>query len=297
MQRDYRSISRAALFIGILLILFAAAVNNLPVLGGVISKILEVLSPFIIGAFIAYLLNRPVCKVEARLSKNRWMKKWKVGIRRSIAVIFVYVITIGITVLLVYAILPEIVRSLGMLVTKIQPTADVVSHWINDVLNRFDIPQTDITNIFTSWQSIVATLLSSIGNIAASAYSMMMSFITGMLNLGLGIVISIYILFGREYLGLQFKKALYAFSKLETADTVSAIVQRSSQIFSIFLYVRILCSILVGVVTYVVLAPFNFPYAVLISVISGVFNIIPIFGPIIATVLCSLLLIIASPRR
>ncbi len=297
MQKNRTSIARSALFVGMLLILFAWLINNLPTIGSVISKILEVLNPFIIGAFIAYLLYWPVSKLEHRFAKNRLFNRWKPAFRRCVAMAIVYVLTIATTVLLLYAILPEIVRSLGMLVNRIQPTADVVTHWIADMLKRFNIPQSGIASVFSSIQSLTGTLLSSIGNIAAGAYTLMLSFLTGAFNLGLGILISIYMLYGREALGQQAKKALYAFCKLNAADTLFSILRRSNQIFSIFLYVRIFCSILVGVVTYVVLAPFHFSYVVLISVICGVFNLIPIFGPIIAAILCSLLLFIANPAQ
>jgi predicted PurR-regulated permease PerM len=193
--------------------------------------------------------------------------------------------------------LPQMARSLGLLVTKVQPTANVVSVWITDLMKNLNIPQSDIASVFSSWQSIIATVVSSIGNIAAGAYQLTIAFLSGTFNLGLGIIISIYILFGKELLITQFKKGLYAFAKTETADTICSITRRSNQIFSIFLYVRILCSLAVGVITYLILAPFGFNFVVLISVIAGVFNLIPIFGPIIAIILNSLLLLIANPAQ
>ena len=296
MQKD-RVPVRTYLFIGVVLIFFAWVINNLPVIGGLLSQILGVLSPFLIGAFIAYLLYRPVNYLETLLSKIPLLKKSRLGLRRSIAVLIVYALTIGAAVLLIYYTLPQVARSLGMLVTKIQPTANNISSWVTDLMKKLNIPQSDISTVFSSFQSIVATLLSSIGNIAAGAYQFMISFLSGTFNLGLGIIISIYIQFDRELLLNQFKKGLYAFAKVETADAVCSVTRRSSQIFSIFLYVRILCSLAVGVVTYIVLTLFGFNYAVLISVIAGVFNLIPFFGPIVAIFLNSLFLLVASPSQ
>jgi predicted PurR-regulated permease PerM len=296
MQKD-RVTVRMYLIIGVVLILFAWIVNNMPAIGSILSQIMGVLSPFLIGAFIAYLLYRPVNALETILSKIRFLKKCRMGLRRSIAVLVVYALAIGAVVLLICYTLPQMARSLGLLVTKVQPTANVVSVWITDLMKNLNIPQSDIASVFSSWQSIIATVVSSIGNIAAGAYQLTIAFLSGTFNLGLGIIISIYILFGKELLITQFKKGLYAFAKTETADTICSITRRSNQIFSIFLYVRILCSLAVGVITYLILAPFGFNFVVLISVIAGVFNLIPIFGPIIAIILNSLLLLIANPAQ
>ncbi len=296
-NNQYGSIARYALFVGVLLILFSCMINNLSAIVDILSLVLRVLKPFLIGLIIAYLLHGPVGALELYMENNRFLKKRKQGLRRCLAVTIVYLSTLAITVLLLYIVLPEVVRSLGLLITKIQPMANDVAQWLSGLLEQINIPQQNIAAIFTSLESIAATLLASMGNIAAGAYDLMIAFVTGAFNLAIGILISIYMIYGRERFAQQIKKLLYATWKVNTADVIVSIARRSNRVFSIFLYVRIVCSVMVGVVTYAVLAPFGVYYVVLISVISGVFNLIPIFGPIVGTGVCSLLLVIVSPAQ
>jgi predicted PurR-regulated permease PerM len=297
-KKKPRSLSKQALLVGMSLILFAWLINNLSAVSDASKLVFNVFRPFIIGAFIAYLLHGPVAALERWFVKSRLLCRICEGFRRGIAIAAVYLAALALTFLLLYIVLPEVVRSIAMLVTLVQPTADVVSTWLTTLLEELNIPPKTVSEIFVSWESVVTSILASMGNIAAGAYKLMVSFFSGALNLSLGVLISIYMLYGRESLGLQFKKALYALCRLTTtADAIVSVSRRSNQIFSIFLYVRILCSILVGVVTYALLAPFGVHYAVLISVVSGAFNLIPIFGPIVGTVVCCLLLIIVSPAQ
>lgn len=296
-NNQYRAIARRVLFVGIVLILFSWMINNLAEIGDALALVLRVLSPFFIGLVIAYLLHGPVGALERQLEKTRFFGTRKLGMRRCLAITVVYLITLAVTVLLLYIVLPEVVRSLGLLITRIQPMADDIANWMTSMLAQINIPKENVTGIFTSLESIASSFLASLGNVAAGAYDLMIAFVTGAFKLALGILISIYMLFSRERFARQMKKILYATFKMETADVIVSIARRSNQVFSIFLYVRIVGSILVGVVTYAVLAPFGVNYVVLISVISGIFNLIPIFGPIVGTAICSLFLIIVSPAQ
>jgi predicted PurR-regulated permease PerM len=296
MQQSRKFWVRSALFVGTVLIFVSWLINNLSAAGDVVATAFNVLKPFLTGGLIAYLLYGPVASLERALEKNKLMQKSKAGIRRGLAIAFVYLVTLAAVALLFSIVLPEVIRSIGMLVTRVRPAADVVASWLTRMLEKLNVPQ--LTNqIFASWESIVSTLLSSMGGIAAGAYNVVIAFLSGAFNLGLGLLISVYILLGREKFAEQLKKTLYAGCEIKRADALVSIARRTNQIFSIFLYVRIICSVIVGVVTYLAMLVFGIRYAVLISVISGVFNFIPIFGPIVGTIVCGILLAIVSPAQ
>lgn len=296
-NKKYYTISLYALGVGAILLLFAFFLDNVDSIGAAIGKLLSVLSPFFIGFFIAYLLHGPIGTLERWMENAKPMCGWKRSTRSVLAVIVVYVLAMALVVLLGWIVLPEVFRTLGSLIGQIQTLASNVAAHLRELMEILHVPEDKIQEMFSSWDSIVATVVNSLGNLTAGILVTVQNVATGAFDFLMGVLASFYMVYNRERFSTQVKKFLYAVLPTLWTDTIVAIARRSNQIFSIYLYVRILSSLAVGVLTYAVLLLLGYPYALLISVIAAICNFVPIFGPIIGTVVCCILLVAVSPSK
>lgn len=116
-------------------------------------------------------------------------------------------------------------------------------------------------------------------------------------NLGIGIIIAIYIFIGKEGFIKGFKKLLYSIFHIDTANRILDDLRMTDRIFGGFINGKLLDSLIIGIISFVVLGLIKMPYALLLSVIIGVTNIIPFFGPIIGAIPCAILLVLISPLK
>jgi predicted PurR-regulated permease PerM len=114
-------------------------------------------------------------------------------------------------------------------------------------------------------------------------------------NFLIGIIASIYIMANKEYLAARGKKVIYAVFKLENANLVLDGLGAVNRVFGQFINGKILDSVIIGLIAFIVLTIIQMPYALLISVIIGVTNIIPFFGPIIGAIPTVTIVLIADP--
>ncbi|HHV86936.1 MAG TPA: AI-2E family transporter, partial [Petrimonas sp.] len=116
-------------------------------------------------------------------------------------------------------------------------------------------------------------------------------------NLFIAIVVSIYFLARKERFYAQTKKTLYAHMKTEKVERLLQLTQLSSETFSSFISGKLLDSLIIGILSFICLSIFHFPYALLVAVIIGITNIIPFFGPIIGAVPCFFIILIVDPAK
>ena len=275
-----------------------------------IAKITKILQPVFIGAALAYLLA-PICnKFEALSMRLLPESKNKKKIAEIIGVFLSSALALAIFIILILLIVPATYNSIIELIQSVPKYITNLITWINDneklkdypdirkyVLNLIDT----ITNKFESVTSIIdltksdflpsiQSMLSSLGNGISVALSVI-------INIAVGFIISIYLLSSRVTFARQSKMTLYAVFKPKTADMIYEETKFADKMFSGFLRGKMLDSAIVGVICFVVLRLANFPDATLISVIVGVTNIIPVFGPFIGAIPSALLIFVAEPGR
>lgn len=275
-----------------------------------IKKITKILQPVFIGAVLAYLLT-PVCnKIEAFADRILPESKNKKKISEVLGVFLSSALALGIFVILIMLIVPATYNSIIELIQSVPNYVTNLITWINEneklkdypdirryVLNLIDT----ITNRFESVTSIIdltksdfvpsiQSVLSSLGNGISTAFSVI-------INILVGYIISIYLLSSRTTFARQSKMTLYALVKPKTADMIYEEVKFADKMFSGFLRGKLLDSAIVGVICFISLRLMNFPDATLISVIVGVTNIIPVFGPFIGAIPSALLIFVADPRK
>ena len=283
-------------------ILFFFLIYRFQGFGDAISKLTGILMPFIYGAVIAYLL-KPVCNcVEDFL---RRLLPEKMGTAANMLAV---TISLLFGILVVYALIMMIVPQLITSVTTLYYTArnnlndfvDWASHQEIIASNQklLDFIETSYDNLQDTLDNLVRTkLIPSMQSLLSGAALGVMSFVTFLKNIVIGLIVSVYLLASRKKFGQQGKLILYSLVKPRWADLIMEEVRYADRMFGGFINGKILDSAIIGVLCYIACLIFKFPSALLVSVIIGVTNVIPFFGPFIGAIPATLLILIQNPIK
>ena len=283
-------------------ILFFFLIYRFQGFGDAISKLTGILMPFIYGAVIAYLL-KPVCNcVEDFL---RRLLPEKMGTAANMLAV---TISLLFGILVVYALIMMIVPQLITSVTTLYYTArnnlndfvDWASHQEIIASNQklLDFIETSYDNLQDTLDNLVRTkLVPSMQSLLSGAALGVMSFVTFLKNIIIGLIVSVYLLASRKKFGQQGKLILYSLVKPRWANLIMEEIRYADRMFGGFINGKILDSAIIGVLCYFACIVFKFPSALLVSVIIGVTNVIPFFGPFIGAVPATLLILIQSPIK
>ena len=283
-------------------ILFFFLIYRFQGFGDAISKLTGILMPFIYGAVIAYLL-KPVCNcVEDFL---RRLLPEKLGTAANMLAV---TISLLFGILVVYALIMMIVPQLITSVTTLYYTArnnlndfvDWASHQEIIASNQklLDFIETSYDNLQDTLDNIVRTkLVPSMQSLLSGAALGVMSFVTFLKNIIIGVIVSVYLLASRKKFGQQGKLILYSLVKPRWANLIMEEIRYADRMFGGFINGKILDSAIIGVLCYIACLIFKFPSALLVSVIIGVTNVIPFFGPFIGAIPATLLILIQNPIK
>ena len=270
--------------------------------GNAISTLTGILMPFIYGAVIAYLL-KPVCNtIESFL--RRFIPEKMHGLVNVLSI----TLTILFGLLLIYAlcmmIIPQLITSVTTLYYTAQRNLAKFVQWANHV--EFIENNQQIMNmlnyayatISTNFDDLIKTrLLPSMQNIVSGAAIGVLNIVTVAKNLVIGIIVAVYMLASRKRFVQQGKLVLYSIFKPRWAELIKEEAKYADKMFGGFINGKIMDSAIIGVLCYIGCLIFKFPSALLVSVIIGVTNVIPFFGPFIGAVPATLLILIQNPIK
>ena len=270
--------------------------------GSAISTLTGILMPFIYGAVIAYLL-KPVCNtIEAFL--RRFIPEKMKGLINALSVTF----TILFGLLLIYAlcmmIIPQLITSVTTLYYTAQANITKFMYWANhlefiekneQIMELLNSAYAALNTNLDTW--IKNTLLPSMQNIVSGAAIGVLNVVTVAKNLIIGIIVAVYILASRKRFVQQGKMVLYSVVKPRWASLITEEVKYADRMFGGFINGKIMDSAIIGVLCYIGCLIFKFPSALLVSVIIGVTNVIPFFGPFIGAIPATLLILIQNPIK
>lgn len=283
-------------------ILFFFLIYRFQGFGDAISKLTGILMPFIYGAVIAYLL-KPVCNCVENFLRR--LLPEKMGTAANMLAV---TISLLFGILVVYALIMMIVPQLITSVTTLYYTArnnlndfvDWASHQEIIASNQklLDFIETSYDNLQDTLDNIVRTkLVPSMQSLLSGAALGVMSFVTFLKNIIIGVIVSVYLLASRKKFGQQCKMILYSLIKPRWADIILDEILYADKMFGGFINGKILDSAIIGVLCYIACLIFKFPSALLVSVIIGVTNVIPFFGPFIGAIPATLLILIQNPIK
>lgn len=280
----------------ILLVRIVGSFNNTVKLLG---QALQVIAPFLVGAFIAFILYPLVRFFYRNLFKNTLhMKSDKLS--KWLSILVTYVIAIGVIAILMVFILPQLYTSITDIVDRLPVWYNNLTTMVDNFENRhadlgfidYNIINEHLTSLYPK---IISYLTDTLANLLPYVVNTSMAIVKGIVNLIISIMVSVYMISDHKNIFYQFKKLLYAVFPKQAADTARTICRESTNIFLKFMYGKAIDSIIIGIICFVCMNIFKFPYTVLISVIVGITNMIPYFGPYIGGVLGGIIIVIVNP--
>ena len=268
---------------------------------GFISTLVTILMPVIYGLVIAYLMN-PIVKFFENKVFNKLLKRSKNKRSTLFRVLSICTSTIifwGLLVTCISFLIPEMLKSLEMLVTNINiylsnskellidmfGCSKEIIVFINDNYSKFSTFLNDWLN-----EGILNDLVATLGNGIFGTLKFLY-------NLIIGYIISIYILFDKEKFKGQIKKVLYTFFDNERINIILENARYTDRVFGGFFAGKLIDSLIIGILCFIGMIVFDMPYALIISVIVGVTNIIPYFGPFIGAIPSAFLILLVDPGK
>lgn len=277
---------------GILIVLFYLICNNLSSIGSVLGSIGNTLMPFFFGILIAVILL-PL----RRVIENKWLKSYhgKHFSRRALSVTITMTIMIALIILFFAIVIPQLVDSIGTLITNFDGYMDSLSGWINKISKNYpELGSSLNTGIQDIADKIYDWLTGAKGGLTTILeYSI--SVIRNVLNFLIGIILAVYLLLQEEFFKRQGRRIVYAVCSEKAGDFIMRLARLTYRMFNKFISGKALDSLIIGIVAWIVPTLLGMPYAPLIGFIVGVTNMIPVFGPFIGAVPCVIILLIIKP--
>lgn len=260
-----------------------------------ISGIIGTLRPFIVGGAIAYILNFMLKFYENLLSKWDKFDKQSKKVKRSVGLILTYISAGIIIYLFLQFVLPQLVDSIIGLANNIPQYVKELSNFTNDLIGKADLEPHFIELVMKQWNSLVETVINFVTNMVPVIGNWVMTLTSSLFSIFIGIIVSIYMLIDKEKLLALSRKIIFAFFQEERAKHILRIAKISNDTFGKFLVGKMLDSLIIGILTFIILTIVNMPYTLLISVIIGITNIIPFFGPFFGGIPSVIIVLFVSP--
>ncbi|MCH5269882.1 MAG: AI-2E family transporter [Lachnospiraceae bacterium] len=272
-----------------------------------LNKIMNIIMPVLIGLIIAYLLTPILNTLEKNvlnpLFDRMKLKKTEKRDRlvRGIGVILTSLLLILLIYILVGMLVSQIVPSMQTIVKDFDTYVDNLSSWLNKLLEdnpdvrNYVLPQVDnLSKELEEWLADTTNLLSKSSEVLKTVSLSILNILKFMWNFVIGFIISIYVLCSKETFASQGKKVIYAVFERSTANTVLRGIRFVHRTFSGFISGKVLDSVIIGLLCFIGTTLLNIPYAMLVSVIVGVTNIIPFFGPYLGAIPSAFLILLVD---
>ena len=259
------------------------------------AMVLSALQPVVIGIVLAYLL-RPIARfLERQFCKVKGISRFA----RLLSVLFTLILTFSVLGLCCAFILPQLVESVGSLVKDLPELLEAQLARLSAYLQSDDDTAAAVMQMISSIEtSLLAWVRTNLFSTVSTVANSVLSIGSALVNVVVSIVVTIYLLLDWERYLAQCKKLFYAISKNQRInDAISDVVCQTNRIFSGFISGKLLDSLIVGIICFICLSILKMPYAMLISVIVGVTNIIPMFGPFIGAIPSAFLVLLVSPTK
>lgn len=256
-------------------------IANWGIVLSVLGKFLTILMPFILGFFFACLINPLVKLIKKGLNKYKTGQAMK--IKRAISVLISYIIVIGVITILIIYIFPQVKASVADLGKSIQKGYQyIITHEkeINEKIPLFDLSG----GIEYIKKFAYNKVINHSSDIIPYVYQLSSSVLTTSYNVLMGLVISIYIICDKKKLKRSTKKIVYAISPRKKEEEVWETMKQCSHIFNGFLIGKMIDSLIIGVICLIAMSILRLPYALLLSLIVCITNMIPYFGPFIGAI-------------
>lgn len=292
--------------VGALLIIFNQIVGNYESFSEGVGTIKTIISPFIYGFVMAYLLS-PIYNASVRglyklLGKYVKNKQRLFSFCKLVASVVAVVCLIGAVAGLIALIVPQVIESLTGILKSLPQRLTQLSALFNDITSKMDNKRLamKMSEIYAQAQTNLielaqTKLLPGMGTLVGQVSTQVLLTLKTMMNVMIGVMACVYMLNIKERFQGQFKKVILATLPKEKAEAVFDFAKFTNRTFGGFINGKIIDSIIIGIICFILMEIFGFPYPILISAIIGITNVIPFFGPFIGAIPAAIIILLVSP--
>ncbi|MCR5595061.1 MAG: AI-2E family transporter [Lachnospiraceae bacterium] len=307
-DNKYAALGLTAFFVIIASALFVFIIFNFGLVLEGVSKVLSILTPIIDGFALAYVLTPLLNYIErewigriyAKSGKEMTVKRKKA--RRSWSIIVTYIIFIGLLIFFFRLVIPQLINSIKSIIYQFPRYINNLEVFVTELFDDYPEVETEVNSFITEYSiqlndMIQNKVIPQAEDIIRVFSLSVINVVKAMFNLIVGFIISLYLMSTKERFAGQAKKIVYALYDTKEANKMISGVRYSHSVFVGFLGGKIVDSVIIGILCFVITRLVNIPYAVLVSVIVGVTNIIPFFGPFIGGIPSVLLVLMIDPLK
>lgn len=273
---------------------------NLKNIFGAFGSFLNMMTPFIYGFVIAYLLKSPMKQIEKRyirlLGKTKGDKDNSKLIRAlslSTTMVLAFVLLVG----FISIIVPQLADSIAIFINNMPSYMDNANYLLKQITDNISFNSEIVKNIVSIWQTLISKTSEIVSSILPSVIDGLLTFSGKIVNTVVGLVVSLYFLGGKEKFVAQIKKITIALFSDKAADYIMVKAKMTNIIFSKYISGQLTDAAVLGTICFISMSIFKMPYALLVSMIITVTNVIPIIGPFIGAVPSLFIISMVSPSK
>ncbi len=303
--RPYLAVGLTVLVVIIVAVTYYFAVLRYHGLSNYWKKAGAILQPITFGIILVYLVS-PIVRWEEKMlmrtvgSKQLTPKRKKT--HRYLSIIGALLFILIILIVLLNLIIPQVYKSIQGLMENLPLQYRNTVYWFEHtvLMNNQWAKYTNqwfgqLSEYLQTW--ITKDLLPQTKDVLGSLTIGIMSVVRLILNILIGFIVAAYVLMEKEHFVGQAKKIIYAIAKPETGNNIIRRVRKSNEIFGGFVIGKLIDSMIIGLLTFAILTVVSMPYALLVSIIVGVTNVIPFFGPFIGAIPSFFLILLVDPVK
>lgn len=272
-------------------------INNWSGTKAFICNLAGVLSPFFAALLIAYFVSPIVGKFEGIIQKYITKGKHK-KLVRALSMVLAYITVIGFIIIAFVFVIPQIGESISELASSLPVVYGHLVSWLRKLHQKY--PVINVNLITERLNEMIPEIVdfgtNIVGNVIPMVFSVSVSIARSIINVFLAVMISIYMINGKEKFRYQAKRFVYAVFDEYKGDVICSTLRECNDIFSAFLISKAVDSFIIGCICCVLMNILGLPYPMLISVIVGITNMIPYFGPFIGAVPGVIIYLCTSPK-
>lgn len=255
------------------------------------QQFMHLISPFIIGFSIAFLLNQPMLWIESNLLNKLKLDATK---KRVIASLLALILGLFVVGIFLWLVIPQLLNSIFQLVESFPSHVDNFRIFMNDILIKLNISVEEFTQLFAGGD-VLSKLSDIVTQVLPNVIQSSFSFVGMLFNFVLGIMAAMYMLVDQERLKRHVKISVFAIFPKDVALYFVHVSSITKEIFNNFIIGKSVDSLIIGILCYIGMTMLQLPYAILLSVFVGVTNMIPVFGPFIGAVPGFFILLVIHP--
>jgi predicted PurR-regulated permease PerM len=298
-QENIRKIKEIILFTAVMIVCLWKYETVLDIL----FFLLNILTPFILGGAIAFVLNVPMNFVQRHLFKEERIRNRKVSqkLARPVSMVLVLIAVFGIVAIVMFILIPQLGETFANLGRSIQAFIPQLQEWAARLFNDNKEIMDTVNNLEFDWNKIMDTGInffkSGAGSVVDSTITAAKSIVSGLTTFFIAFVFAIYILLQKEKLGVQAKKVLFAFVRRGRAEATVEVLSLTYNTFSSFLTGQCVEAVILGSMFAVSMTILKLPYALLVGMLIAFTALIPIFGAFIGCGVGAFLIFMVDPMK